>query len=67
MIVVAHARRRDSIGDPRSQARADVSMSQLVAYFLRLGSLGFGGPAALVAIMEDDLVEQRKWLTRASA
>src|SRR5438034_10036061 len=48
----------------QSNARADVSMGQLVAYFLRLGSLGFGGPAALVAIMEDDLVEQRKWLTR---
>jgi len=39
-------------------------MLQLVTYFLRLGSLGFGGPAALVAIMEGDLVEQRKWLTR---
>ena len=39
-------------------------MAQLVAYFLRLGALGFGGPAALVAIMQDDLVEQRKWLTR---
>ena len=64
MIAVAHARRRDSIGDPRSQTRADVSMLQLVAYFLRLGFLGFGGPAALVAIMQDDLVEQRKWLTR---
>src|SRR5438128_11819916 len=48
----------------QSNARADVSMGQLVAYFLRLGSLGFGGPAALVAIMEDDLVERRKWLTR---
>src|SRR5438128_3108887 len=48
----------------QSNARAEVSMAQLVAYFLRLGALGFGGPAALVAIMEDDLVEQRKWLRR---
>ncbi len=39
-------------------------MRQLVAYFLRLGALGFGGPAALVAILEDDLVERRQWLTR---
>jgi len=39
-------------------------MGQLVAYFLRLGSLGFGGPAALVAIMEDDLVKRSHWLSR---
>src|SRR5438034_11388200 len=48
----------------QSNARADVSMGQLVAYFLRLGSLGFGGPAALVAIMEDDLVKRSHWLSR---
>src|SRR5437899_1050731 len=48
----------------RATRASEVSMAQLVAYFLRLGALGFGGPAALVAIMEDDLVEQRKWLTR---
>src|SRR2546426_12151035 len=64
MMAVSHAPRTASTGDPRSPARADVSMLQLVAYFLRLGSLGFGGPAALVAIMKDDLVEQRTWLTR---
>src|SRR5712691_6437291 len=39
-------------------------MRQLVAYFFRLGSIGFGGPAALVATMEDDLVERRRWLNR---
>ena len=39
-------------------------MGQLVEYFLRLGAIGFGGPAALVATMEDDLVERRRWLTR---
>src|SRR5712691_8924939 len=39
-------------------------MRQLVAYFFRLGSIGFGGPAALVATMEDDLVERRHWLKR---
>src|SRR5712691_2359151 len=64
MMAVSHAPRSASTGEPRSQTRADVSMRQLVAYFLRLGSLGFGGPAALVAIMEDDLVEQRTWLSR---
>ena len=38
---------------------------QLVLYMLRLGSLGFGGPVALVGSMHRDLVEQRQWITEA--
>ena len=34
------------------------------AYFLRLGTTGFGGPVALVGLMERDLVTNRGWLTR---
>jgi chromate transporter len=37
----------------------------LAAYFLRLGSSGFGGPIALVGYMQRDLVEQRGWFTEA--
>ncbi len=33
-------------------------------YFLRLGTTAFGGPAAHVAMMEDELVRRRKWLSR---
>ena len=35
-------------------------MKDLVWYFFRLGSFGFGGPAALVGSMRRDLVEDRK-------
>ncbi len=38
---------------------------QITAYFLRLGTLGFGGPVALVGYMHRDLVEQRKWISEA--
>jgi chromate transporter len=38
-------------------------MLQLITYFLRLGSLGFGGPVALANYMRRDLVEERGWLT----
>src|SRR5256884_9785997 len=41
------------------------SLWQLVRYFLRLGTLGFGGPVALVGYMHRDLVESRKWITEA--
>lgn len=36
---------------------------QLAKYFLRLGSLGFGGPVALVSYMHRDLVENRQWIS----
>ena len=36
----------------------------LVRYFLYLGSLGFGGPVALIGYMQRDLVERRGWLGR---
>src|SRR3954468_13261396 len=40
------------------------SILELVAYFLRLGTLGFGGPAALCGLMEKDLVQDRHWLSK---
>jgi chromate transporter len=36
----------------------------LVGYFLRLGTFGFGGPVALCGLMEKDLVQERGWLTK---
>jgi chromate transporter len=38
---------------------------QMVLYMLRLGSLGFGGPVALVGYMHRDLVETRGWVSEA--
>src|SRR6478609_3422096 len=39
------------------------SVWQLTAYTLKLGSLGFGGPVALVGYMHRDLVERRRWIS----
>ncbi len=44
---------------------ARYTLWQMVLYFLRLGSIGFGGPVALVGYMHRDLVEQRGWITEA--
>ncbi len=41
------------------------SLWQITAYALRLGTLGFGGPVALVGYMHRDLVERRKWISEA--
>jgi chromate transporter len=40
------------------------SIRELVAYFLRLGTLGFGGPVALCGLMEKELVGEKRWLTK---
>jgi chromate transporter len=54
-----------------AQNSADVActppyvLGQLVRYFLQLGTVGFGGPVALVGYMHRDLVEQRKWISEA--
>jgi chromate transporter len=42
----------------------DDSLGALAWAFLRLGTTAFGGPAAHVAMMEDEFVRRREWLTR---
>ncbi len=39
-------------------------LRELAGLFLRLGTLAFGGPAAHVAMMEDEVVGRRGWLSR---
>jgi chromate transporter len=43
--------------------RPPYSLTQLALYFLKLGSIGFGGPVALVGYMYRDLVEGRHWIS----
>ncbi|PYR45753.1 MAG: chromate transporter [Acidobacteria bacterium] len=51
---------RDQLG---SSKPAETSLRALVGYFLRLGTLGFGGPIALAGRMQRDLVLDRRWLS----
>ncbi|WP_276500215.1 chromate transporter [Terrimonas pollutisoli] len=39
------------------------SLKDLIVYFLKLGTTGFGGPVALVGYMHRDLVEDRNWIS----
>ncbi len=50
---------------PENSPPPNYSLSQLTAYALKLGAIGFGGPVALVGYMHRELVEQRKWISEA--
>ena len=40
-------------------------LTELAQIFLKLGILGFGGPAVHIAMMEEEVVTRRQWLTRS--
>ena len=48
---------------PAGDGAPAYTLRQLLAYFLRLGTFGFGGPVALVGFMQRDLVDERGWIS----
>src|SRR5438552_10997759 len=57
---------RDLAAEDRAAASPNVGRESLTAflrYFLYLGTVGFGGPIALVGYMQRDLVDDRRWIS----
>ena len=50
--------------DPRPAAARTTPLGEIARLFLKLGATAFGGPAAHIAMMEDEVVHRRAWLTR---
>jgi chromate transporter len=46
-----------------SEPQVSYRLKDLIVYFLKLGTFGFGGPVALVGYMHRDLVVDKKWIT----
>src|SRR5215210_1127916 len=53
-----------SIKTPQTAVGPTCCLSDLLGYFLWLGTFGFGGPIALTGYMQKDLVEERGWISK---
>lgn len=47
-----------------NQRQQKPSLKELAIVFFRLGAIAFGGPAAHVAMMDDEIVKRRQWMSR---
>src|SRR5256886_14412599 len=59
-----NGRRMSAEINPRVHEPTRVPFPRFVGYFLWLGTVGFGGPIALAGHMQQDLVDERGWITR---
>jgi len=48
-----------------SQEIREATLGEIALVFLKLGTIAFGGPAAHLALMEQEFVQRRKWITQA--
>src|SRR6266576_1091448 len=48
----------------KTAPQTEVRLRDLALSFLKLGATAFGGPAAHIAMMENEFVNKRQWITR---
>ncbi|HTA22007.1 MAG TPA: chromate efflux transporter [Terriglobales bacterium] len=53
------------VSPDRHFPQAQVPLAELALVFLKLGTIAFGGPPAHIAMMQDEFVRKRQWITEA--
>ncbi len=53
----------EAVASPAEGALSTVSLWEAFRYWLKLGFISFGGPAGQIAIMHQELVEKRRWIS----
>src|SRR5574343_855658 len=49
--------------DPDTLAPAHPRLGEALRYWLKLGCISFGGPAGQIALMHEELVRRRRWIS----
>lgn len=58
-------RARSKMEAPESTSCREASLPEIALVFLKLGTIAFGGPAVHLAMMEEEFVRRRRWITPA--
>lgn len=55
---------QNQMADQHKISKQSSGLTDLARLFLKLGTIGFGGPAVHIAMMEEEVVRKRKWISQ---
>ena len=53
----------NKLEDTELEITTEISFKEAILFWLKLGFISFGGPAGQIAVMHQELVEERKWIS----